>query len=168
MFGVGHIHSFKICYLARRDRFWHMQMKFVIELIIPHSVLKIFCPAVPLDVRYFRNIWTNFRSEFPHTRTSKKVHINICPQRISFRGTIQQNFDLSPVDFYPWDTSKPLFVFSSNWKWRHVINAFFMHVETFTTSPGPLKGHICRDQKCPCVHLFRRRTLENLLWVVTR
>ena len=47
MFGVGHIQSSKICYLAGRDCIGHMQMKFVIELIILHSVLKIFCPALP-------------------------------------------------------------------------------------------------------------------------
>ena len=53
VFEVGHIQSFKICYLAGRDCLGHMQLKFVIELIILHSVLKIFCPAVPLNVRAY-------------------------------------------------------------------------------------------------------------------
>lgn len=82
------------------------------------------------------NTWTNFRSECPHTIISKKVHINICPKTVSFRGTAQQNFDLSPVDFHLWDTSKPLFVFSFNWKWRHVINEFFYACRNIHNLPG--------------------------------
>lgn len=82
------------------------------------------------------NTWTNFRSEFPHTIISKKVHINICPQKISFRGTAQQNVDLSPVDFHLWHTSKPLFILSSNWKWRHGINEFCYAFRNIHNLPG--------------------------------
>ena len=53
VFGVGHIQSSKVCYHAGSDCLGHMQMKFVIELIILNSVLKIFCPAFPLNVRAY-------------------------------------------------------------------------------------------------------------------
>jgi len=97
----------------------------------------------------------------PHTRTSKKVRINICPQTISFRGTAQQNFDLSPVDFYLLDTLNPLFYSAPIENEDTSSTHSFMPVEAFTISPGPLKGRDCCDQTCACVHLriFRRRTL---------
>lgn len=140
--------SFKICYLAGRDYLGHVQMKFVIELIILHSVLKIFCPALPLNVRVYLKDMDKLQKWVPHTRTSKKVRINICPQTISFRGTAQQNFDLSPIDFYLFDTLNPIFYSAPIENEDTSLTYYFMPVETFTISPGPLKGCVSCVTMC--------------------
>lgn len=49
-----------------------------------------------------------------HAKTTKRVHIYICPQILGFRGTAQQRGDLNLVDFYVWGHLKFPRVFSSN------------------------------------------------------
>jgi hypothetical protein len=79
-------------------------------------------------------------SGFPHTKTGKKVHIILCSQTLSFRGTAPtfagpQSFRILPVR-----TLKILLysAWSENEETPH--KRIFMPVGPFLIAPGPLEG----------------------------
>jgi len=114
-----------------------MQKKFVIEPNILHSVLKIFCPALPFKCPGVSEIHGQTpEMNSPHQK-SKKVHINICPQTIIFRCAAQQNFDLSLVDFYLWDTSKSL-LYSAPIENEDTSSTNFLCLSKYSQPPGDL------------------------------
>ena len=43
---------------------------------------------------------------FPH-QNKDKLHISVCPQTLSIRGTAQQHVDLSPLGFFCGATKRP-------------------------------------------------------------
>jgi hypothetical protein len=102
------------------------------------------------------NAWTNNRSEFPHTKTRHKVHINICLQTPIFQTIVPTFARPQPLGLLSVGTLKNKILFCSNWKWRDTSPTHSPCLSIHLQALRDLsKGVTVHDWTCPCVHCFR-------------
>jgi hypothetical protein len=94
-----------------------------------------------------------------HTKTRKKVHINVCSQTLSFLGTIPTFTRPQTFLFLSVGTLKPPSVFSSYRKWRDSSQTHFLCLSNYSQTPRDFWKRVSvHNQRCPWVHWFRWRT----------
>jgi hypothetical protein len=88
------------------------------------------------------NAWTHFRNEFLASKQEKKVHTNICPETLIFRGTTT-TFTWPPYfRFLSVGPLKNFGVIRCNTKWsfhKHI----FDRCQTILTSPSTFENVFC-------------------------
>jgi hypothetical protein len=70
----------------------------------------------------------------------EKIHINICLQTLSFRGTAQQLLDISSLDFYLWGNLKPLGYSALIENEETLHQRIFYVCHTIRKRPGTFEG----------------------------
>jgi len=86
-----------------------------------------------------------------YTKKRRTLHINVCPQALSVRGTAPVT---QYLDFYLRRTLKdPYSAVSFNWKWRDTSPTYFLCLSNHSQSHRHLrKGAKVHGQTCPYVH----------------